>query len=107
MKRIAFLAPALAAGASLVLAACAGDVAAPAAPVAADRALAPTTASFSAAPVAAEAIPGEYVVVLKHGVTSLGGIAGNMVAAHNGRLRHVYSAALNGFSATLSDSGAE
>ena len=50
-----------------------------------------------------EAIPGQYIVVFKSGVTDAAGKAKVKVKKHNGRLKHSYQAALKGFAAELSD----
>jgi subtilisin family serine protease len=49
-----------------------------------------------------EAIPGQYVVVMKDGASTAAAVAREVVSAHGGKLRHTYGAALNGFAANLS-----
>jgi subtilisin family serine protease len=49
-----------------------------------------------------EAIPGQYVVVMKPGAGTAAAVAREVVSAHGGKLRHTYSATLNGFAANLS-----
>src|SRR5881409_476715 len=45
-----------------------------------------------------EVVPGQYVVVLRRDVTDAPGVARRLAAQSGGRLRHVYTAALRGFS---------
>jgi subtilisin family serine protease len=49
------------------------------------------------------AIPGEYIVTFASSVSDSRGLANALLSQHGGSLRHVYSAALKGFSANLSD----
>jgi subtilisin family serine protease len=49
------------------------------------------------------ALPGEYIVTFASGVSDSRGLANALVSQHGGRLRHLYSAALKGFSANFSD----
>jgi subtilisin family serine protease len=51
----------------------------------------------------ADAVPGSYLVVLKHGTTTK---AGTLTAAYGGSVREIYGAALTGFAASLSESQA-
>jgi subtilisin family serine protease len=108
-KRITSLARVVAASASLALAACQADLAAPHAS-SSQPLVAPAGAAHAAAPLAAarsaQAIPGQYIVVFRPGSGRPAGAAGLMVAAENGGLRHVYSLALDGFAASLSESAA-
>ena len=48
-----------------------------------------------------QVIPGQYIVVLRADVADPGAVASEMARAHGLQLRHVYSAALKGFSATV------
>jgi len=48
-------------------------------------------------------IPGEYIVTFASSVSDSRGLANALLSQHGGRLGHVYSAALKGFSANLSD----
>lgn len=80
--------------AAVVLAACAEPTS--------TRPLADVDPAPVAAQAASQVIPGQYVVVLKDRVSSRL-VARNLASRVNGELRHVYSAALQGFSAKLSD----
>lgn len=48
-------------------------------------------------------IPGQYIVVFKRDVNDADASARSLVALYGGSLRHVYTSALNGFAANLSD----
>ena len=66
----------------------------------------PPQAEADPSPVVAasttDVIPGQYIVVLRQRVNSRL-VSSNMVSGVNGTLRHVYTAALRGFAANLSD----
>jgi subtilisin family serine protease len=50
-----------------------------------------------------QAIPDRYIVVLKDGAAArVDGLAGTLAGRHNGRVGHVYQAALHGFSVSTS-----
>jgi serine protease len=66
----------------------------------------PNAASVSVA-ATADIIPNEYVVVLNASPTEVPGLAKQLTTQANGTLRHTYSAALAGFSATLPDQAVE
>jgi subtilisin family serine protease len=51
----------------------------------------------------ATVVPGEYIITFASGVSDSRGLANALLSQHGGRLRHVYSSALKGFSANLSD----
>jgi subtilisin family serine protease len=53
--------------------------------------------------LAADAVPGRYVVVMQDGPAgTAAAVANDVVAAYGGTLHHTYTAALNGFAASLS-----
>jgi aqualysin 1 len=89
--------------AGLGLAAC-SDVSAP-------RATSPTEEHGGAEPLltaapaggGSEVIPGQYIVVFKESAVDPVGKAKEKAARHNGKLKHVYKAAIKGFAAELSD----
>ena len=58
----------------------------------------PIAAPPPAVNAAQGAVEGSYIIVLKNDDTDPGGSANALVKAHGGRLRHVYSRALKGFS---------
>src|SRR5438552_7309930 len=51
-------------------------------------------------------IPSQYIVVLEDRYADVDGIADDLSVKHNGKLKHLYKAALKGFSAELSDADA-
>jgi subtilisin family serine protease len=57
-------------------------------------------------PGAAGVVAGQYIVVFQDGVTDPVGLAQALVSAQGGALLHVYTSALKGFAAQLSDAGA-
>ncbi|HEU0299607.1 MAG TPA: S8 family peptidase [Longimicrobium sp.] len=84
-----------------VLAACADQVTAPAAP--------PETAPsrvLAAAP-GAQVVPGRYVVVFRDEVADAPGLASRLAAAHGGTVHYTYRHAIKGFAATLSPRAVE
>lgn len=62
-----------------------------------------TPAGVAAAADPTTVIPGEYIITFASGVSDSRGLANALLSQHGGRMRHVYSAALKGFSANLSD----
>jgi subtilisin family serine protease len=89
MKRAA-----LAVGATLLATAC-QDASAPRAPSPDIQ-----QPSFASTP-AAEAIPGQYIVVLRESVGDVPGVARELLARNGGTLRFAYTAALKGFSGNI------
>ena len=87
--------------ATLALAACQGDLAAPVAPP-----MAPTTAPLLARATAPEVVPGQYLVTFRDGVADAKAKAESKAAekvarAKKAKLKHTYSAVLHGFAAEL------
>jgi subtilisin family serine protease len=78
--------------------------------VAAPATAAPATGQIQLA-AGAEAIPGSYIVVLKSGsatrsAQAVGQAASSLAGRYGGALRYTYTAAMQGFAATMTDSAA-
>jgi len=58
-------------------------------------------------PATARVVPGQYIVVFRDNVSDPRGVANQLVRAKAGTLRFVYTRALRGFAASLTDAAAE
>ncbi|MBI2795880.1 MAG: S8 family peptidase [Gemmatimonadetes bacterium] len=83
------------AAAALVLAACS------------DRNPVAATEDSDLTPMAAQVIPGQYIVVFKKSAPPSSQVMRSVIPMPGVQVRHVYGAALNGFAATLSDAARE
>lgn len=98
-KQFPLHSPHIALALGLALAACA-DETTPAGPASLDAPRMAATAG-SAGGRSGDVIPDEYIVVLRDSVTDVSGRAKALVAAHGGKLRYTYSAAIKGFATHL------
>ena len=63
----------------------------------------PQDTEINLATLSTDVIPDRYIVVFEPGVSDPAGLAKKLVGEHKGRLRFVYSSALKGFAADLSE----
>ena len=69
---------------------------------------APESDSFNAEPAQPEIVPDQYIVVFNEGIgTNARNNVADQVQARGGQIHHTYSAALNGFAATLPEKALE
>jgi len=64
---------------------------------------APATRAAAVARAGGEPIPNQYIVVLDRDVSDVPGLAKKLSAASGGKVKHLYRAAIKGFSVTLPD----
>ncbi len=67
------------------------------------RPMAPTPVNLALAPVKAQGIPGQYIVVFSADESDVPGRARQLVAAHRGNLLFTYDRAIKGFAARIPD----